>query len=48
MVDIWATRRYLDRICEDNLMEQTRLHAELYRLKREKTAQDRISGNGDG
>jgi hypothetical protein len=48
MVDIWATRRYLDRICEDNLMEQTRLHAELYRLRREKATQDRISGNGDG
>jgi hypothetical protein len=48
MVDIWATRRFLDRVSEDNFMEQTKLHAELYRLKREKATQDRISGNGDG
>lgn len=46
MADFWATRRYLNRVYEDSLLEQTRLHAELYRLQQEKT-QERLSGNGD-
>jgi hypothetical protein len=33
-VDMWATRRYLTRICEDDLLAQTRFHADLYRQKR--------------
>jgi hypothetical protein len=33
-VDMWATRRYLTRICEDDLLEQTRFHADLFRQKR--------------
>jgi hypothetical protein len=33
-VDVWATRQYLTRICEDDLLQQTQLHANLLRQKR--------------
>jgi hypothetical protein len=36
LVDLWATRRYVTRICEDDLLKQTSLHADLFRQRREK------------
>ena len=36
LVDVWATRRYLTRICENDLMEQTKLHADLFRQRHQK------------
>lgn len=35
LVDVWATRQYLTRICEAHLLEQTELHANMLRQKRE-------------
>jgi hypothetical protein len=35
MVDIWATRAYIDRIYENDILEQTKLQAELFRKKQE-------------
>jgi hypothetical protein len=35
-VDIFATKRYIGRISEDQILEQTQLHAELFRLSRER------------
>jgi hypothetical protein len=43
-VDMWATRRYLTRICEDDLMEQTRLHADLVRRRRAQVGTDVAGG----
>ncbi|MCC6125535.1 MAG: hypothetical protein IT426_11275 [Pirellulales bacterium] len=33
--DVWASRRYVDRILDRDLREQTKLHAGLYRQRRE-------------
>jgi hypothetical protein len=35
-IDIISTRNYYARICEDDLLEQTKLHAELFRQQRER------------
>jgi hypothetical protein len=35
-MDIISTRNYYARLCEDDLLEQTKLHAELYRAQRER------------
>jgi hypothetical protein len=36
LVDIWASQRYVNRILEDDLFEQTKLHAEIFRQRNEK------------
>jgi hypothetical protein len=46
LVDVWATRRYLNCIHENDLLEQTKLHAELHRLQREKSERQTVEGNG--
>jgi hypothetical protein len=36
LVDVWASRRYVGRLLDDDLLEQTKLHANLYRQSRAK------------
>jgi hypothetical protein len=43
-VDIWATRRYLTRICEEDLMAQTRIHADLARQRRANLGKRNVGG----
>ena len=45
LVDIWATRRYVMQICEDDLLQQTRIHADLLRQQREKQRLQKHGGN---
>jgi hypothetical protein len=35
LVDIWATKRYVNRAFQDDLLDQTKLQAELYRVSEE-------------
>ena len=46
LVDVWASRRYIMRICEDDLLEQTKLHAELFRQRHAKFEKQK-AGGGD-
>jgi membrane protein implicated in regulation of membrane protease activity len=48
LVDIWASQRYVNRILETDLLEQTKLHAELYRQKRANLEKQKAAGNGEG
>jgi hypothetical protein len=46
LVDVWASRRYVNRILEDDLLEQTKLHAELFRQRHIKFEKQK-AGGGD-
>jgi hypothetical protein len=46
LADVWASRRYVNRILDRDLREQTKLHAGLYRQSQEKLDLQN-AGNGD-